>query len=398
MDILEIHPKLQHAILNPDRRLSVELRVQMDSGEVKTFTANRVQHNNSRGPFKGGIIYHPDATLDSTESLASLNTWKAAVVDVPFGGSKGGVVVDPTELSARELEKLTRKMVQGMKEVLGPWTDIPAPDIGTDERVMAWIFDEFSKHRGFSPAVVTGKPLHLHGSRGRDIATGHGVLFAAREFLKESLYTKIKDTSFAIQGFGKVGAVAAKFLHQAGGRIVAIADNKGATINEKGLDIPRLISHTLRGGSLMDYEGGGPLMTGPNFLTVPCDVLIPAAISGVINAKVAQRLQCKAIIEAANHPITMEGDMVLREKDILVCPDIYANGGGLVVSFFEWVQNLQNFQWDEEEVTRKLDRYMTDAFHQINKIAKVHKVPLRTAAFLLAVQRVADAEKHRGFD
>eukprot|EP00775_Hariotina_reticulata_P010391 gene10391-10549_t len=244
MEILEIHPKLQEAILNPDKKLSVELRVPMDNGEVEVFMAHRVQHNNSRGPFKGGFKYHPEASLDDVESLASLNTWKTAAMDVPFGGAKGGVVVDPTNLSARELEKLTRKLVQSMKEVLGPWTDIPAPDIGTDERVMAWIFDEFSKHKGFSPAVVTGKPLHLHGSRGRDTATGRGVLYAAREFLKSSLYTKVQDCSFVIQGFGKVGGWTARFLHEAGGRVVAVSDSKGATLNEKGLDIPRLQGRT----------------------------------------------------------------------------------------------------------------------------------------------------------
>uniref|UniRef100_A0A383WAP6 Glutamate dehydrogenase n=1 Tax=Tetradesmus obliquus TaxID=3088 RepID=A0A383WAP6_TETOB len=398
MEILEIGPDLQDVVLNADKKLSVQLRVPMDSGEVEIFMAHRVQHNNSRGPFKGGFKYHPEASLDDVESLANLNTWKTAVMDVPFGGAKGGVMVDPAALSARELEKLTRKLVQGMKEVLGPWTDIPAPDIGTDERVMAWVFDEFSKHKGFSPAVVTGKPLHLHGSHGRDTATGRGVLYAAREFLKASLYTNVRDTSFVIQGFGKVGGWAARFLHEAGGRIIAVADSRGATYNEKGLDIPRLTGHMARGGTLTEYEGGGPILSGPNFLTLPCDVLIPAALGGVINAKMAERLQCKAIIEAANAPTTMDGDKVLRERGIPVLPDIYANGGGVVVSFFEWVQNLQNFQWDDEEVSRKLDRHMTDAYHQINTLATDHKVPLRVAAYVLAVKRVADAERHRGFD
>eukprot|EP00879_Flechtneria_rotunda_P003623 GHRR01003860.1.p1 GENE.GHRR01003860.1~~GHRR01003860.1.p1 ORF type:complete len:417 (+),score=105.87 GHRR01003860.1:112-1362(+) len=356
MEILDIHPNLQHAILNSDRRLSVELRVPMDNGEVEIFMAHRVQHNNSRGPFKGGFKYHLEASLEDVEGLASLNTWKTAVMDVPFGGAKGGVMCDSNALSTRELEKVTRKLVQGMKEVLGPWTDIPAPDIGTDERVMAWIFDEFSKHKGFSPAVVTGKPLHLHGSRGRDTATGRGVLFAAREFLKSSLFAKVQDTDFVIQGFGKVGGWAARFLHEAGGKVIAVADSKGATYNEQGLDIPKLNTHMAKGGTLQSFKGGEAIPTGPDFLTIPCDILVPAALGGVINADVAHRLQCKGIIEAANAPTTLEGDKVLRGRGIPVLPDIYANGGGVVVSFFEWVQNLQNFQWDDEEVTRRLDR------------------------------------------
>ncbi|KAF8059750.1 pyrC [Scenedesmus sp. PABB004] len=376
MELLDIHPQLQQAILNPDKRLSVELRVPMDSGEVEIFMAHRVQHNNSRGPFKGGFKYHPEASLDDVESLASLNTWKTAVMDVPFGGAKGGVMVDPAALSARELEKLTRKLVQVMKEVLGPHTDVPAPDIGTDERVMAWIFDEFSKHRGFSPAVVTGKPLHLHGSHGRDTATGRGVLFAAREFLKAALYTKVEGTSFVIQGFGKPRR-----------------DDQ-----REGARHPTPHSARVARGSLTDYDGGGPLLTGPNFLTLPCDVLVPAALGGVITHKVAERLQCKAVIEAANAPTTQAGDAVLRARGIPVLPDVYANGGGVVVSFLEWVQNTQQIQWDEDEVVRRLDRYMTDAFHTVNRLAEDHKVPMRTAAFLLAAKRVADAERHRGFD
>jgi len=398
MEILDIHPGLQNVILQPDRRVTVELMVPMDDGEVNLFTAHRVQHNNSRGPFKGGFKYHSEVDLPDIEQLAAINTWKTAIMDVPFGGAKGGVSMDPAKLSPRELEKVTRKLVQGLKSVLGPWTDIPAPDIGTDERVMAWIFDEYSKYRGFSPAVVTGKPLHLHGSRGRDSAAGKGVLFGTREFLKECLYTKVQDCTFVIQGFGKVGSWTARMLHEAGGRVIAIADARGATFNEKGLDISRLIGHTSRGGQLLDYEGGAPLPSNPNFLTLPCDVLIPAALGGVLTDKVAERVQCKAVVEAANAATTLAGDAVLRSRGIPVLPDIYANGGGVVVSFFEWVQNLQNFQWDDEDIERKLDRYMTDAFAHMYKVAEMHKVPLRVAGFLVAVERVAQAEKHRGFD
>ncbi|GBF99966.1 glutamate dehydrogenase [Raphidocelis subcapitata] len=393
MDLVDLSPGLRRAILNPDRKLSVELLVPMDDGGVEIFMAHRVQHNNSRGPFKGGFKFHPSADLEDTEGLASINTWKSAVVNVPFGGAKGGVAVDPSLLSSRELEKLTRKLVGGMHRILGAHTDIPGPDIGTDERVMAWIFDEYSKYEGYSPAV----PLHLHGSLGRDGAAGAGAVMGLREFLKRDLLTSINKSTFVVQGFGKVGSSVARHIHEAGGRVVAVADVRGATFNEGGLDVPRLLAHVYRGGTLWDFEGGTPLPSDPDFLAIPCDVLVPAALGGVINARTAPRLQCKAVVEAANAPTTAEGDAILRARGIPVLPDVYANGGGIIVSFFEWVQNLQNFQWDEDEVTRRLDRYMTDAFHDMHRLAKDRGVPLRVGAYMLACSRVASAEKHRGF-
>lgn len=397
MDRVDLSPGLRQAIVNPDRKISVELMVPMDNGNVEIIMAHRVQHNNSRGPFKGGFKYHPGADLEDVAGLASINTWKSAVVNVPFGGAKGGVAVDPSLLSVRELEKLTRKLVGGMVNILGAHADIPGPDIGTDERVMAWIFDEFSKYKGFSPAVVTGKPLHLHGSLGRDGAAGTGAVMGAREFLKQDLLTTIAKSSFVVQGFGKVGSSLARHLHDHGGRVIAVADKMGATFNEAGLDVHRLLGHVYRGGSLWDYNGGTPLPSDSDFLYIPCDVLVPAALGGVINARTAPKLQCKAVIEAANAPTTFEGDAILRSRGIPVLPDVYANGGGIIVSFFEWVQNLQNFRWDEDDIDRRLDRYMTDAFHDMHRVAKDQGVPLRVGAYIMAVQRVAAAESHRGF-
>lgn len=320
-----------------------------------------------------------------------------------------------------------------MKDFFGPFKDVPAPDIGTDERIMAWIFDEYSKYKGFSPAVVTGKPQHLHGSLGRDSAGGRGVLFAAREFLRDALPAekgkqgaKIEGSTFVIQGFGKLGSAAARFLHDAGGKVIAVADARGAVLNERGLDVPALQAHAARGGMLQEFMGGGAVMgDSPSFLSLPCDVLIPAAVGGVINARTAAKLRCRAVIEAANAAVTPEGDAALRARGIPVLPDLYANAGGVVVSFAEWVQNLQNFRWEAEEIDRQLDRYMTDAWHAIRRTMAAQQQQgqggqqgqqaggggggagaagaaqggdIRLAAYTLAVQRVVDAERHRGFD
>lgn len=394
---LEYPEKLQKLLLTPNREMGVELVVQMDSGEIEVFNAYRVQHNNSRGPFKGGLRYHHQVDLDDVRSLASLMTWKTAVMDIPFGGAKGGVTVDPRRLSERELEKLTRKLVQAIKEIIGPAEDIPAPDMNTGAREMAWFFDEYSKYKGFSPGVVTGKPVHLHGSLGREAATGRGTVFAIREMLKATHAGKIQDHTFVIQGFGNVGAWAAEILTEHGGKVTAVSDAFGAIQNENGLDIKALRAHVAAGKPLAEFGGGGAIPK-EELLYMPCDVLVPAAIGGVIDKDNAARLQCKFVAEAANGPTTPEGDAILREKGIIVLPDIYTNGGGVTVSFFEWVQNLQNFKWDEDDVNRKLDRKMTDAFHKIWTIHKEKNVPLRVAAFVKALQEVTRAEIHRGFD
>ncbi|KAI8464925.1 MAG: glutamate dehydrogenase [Monoraphidium minutum] len=394
---LEYPDRLQKLLLTPNREMVVELVVQKDNGEIEVYNAYRVQHNNSRGPFKGGLRYHPDVDLDDVRSLASLMTWKTAVMDIPFGGAKGGVTVDPKKLSERELEKLTRKLVQAIKEIIGPSEDIPAPDMNTDSRIMSWVFDEYSKYKGFSPGVVTGKPVHLHGSLGRDAATGRGAVFATRELLKHMQAGKIQDQTFVIQGFGNVGSWAATILEEHGGKVKAVSDASGAILNEAGIDIKGLKAHMAAGNPLVDFSGAAPI-PAKDLLTVPCDVLMPAAIGGVITEANAGSLQCKFVVEAANGPTTPEGDFILRDRGIVVLPDIYTNAGGVTVSFFEWVQNLQNFKWEEEDVNRRLDRKMTDAFAQIWKIHTDKKVPLRVAAYIKALHEVTRAELHRGFD
>lgn len=394
---LDYPEKLQKLLLTAQREMSVELVMQMDNGEIEVFNAYRVQHSNARGPYKGGLRYHPQVDLDDVRSLASLMTWKTAVMDIPFGGAKGGVTVDPKKLSERELEKLTRKLVVAIKEIIGTYEDIPAPDMNTDAKCMAWFFDEYSKYKGFSPGVVTGKPVYLHGSLGREAATGRGVVFAIRELLRHTGMGRVQGHSYVIQGFGNVGAWAAEFLHEQGGKVVAISDVAGAIKNEAGINVKALRKHVSEGKPLTAFPEAQPIPK-ETILEVPCDVLIPAAIGGVITEKNAAKLQCKVVAEAANGPTTPEGDKILRERGILVLPDIYTNGGGVTVSFFEWVQNLQNFKWEEEDVNRKLDRKMTDAFAAIWAIHKEKGLPLRTAAFVKALQRVTRAEVHRGFD
>ncbi|CAK0786719.1 hypothetical protein CVIRNUC_009933 [Coccomyxa viridis] len=318
-------------------------------------------------------------------------------MDIPFGGAKGGVTVDPKHLSERELEKLTRKLVQALKDVVGPTTDIPAPDMNTSAQVMAWFFDEYSKFSGFSPAVVTGKPVNLHGSLGREAATGRGTVFATRELLRATGAGQIADKRFVIQGFGNVGAWASEIFQEQGGKVVAVSDAFGAIYNEKGLDIKALRKHIASGTALKDFPEGEAIDPG-TILSIPCDVLVPAAIGNVINSDTAESIDAKYVVEAANGPTTPEGDAILRKRGITVLPDIYTNGGGVTVSFFEWVQNLQNFKWEEDEVNKRLDRVMTESFGHIWEIAQQKKLPLRTAAFVKALQSVTRAHLHRGFD
>ncbi|DBA97999.1 hypothetical protein WJX82_003201 [Trebouxia sp. C0006] len=394
---LEYPEKLQRLLLTPQREVLVELVITKDDGQIESFNAYRVQHDDSRGPYKGGLRYHPQVDLDDVRSLASLMTWKTAVMDIPFGGAKGGVTVDPKKLSERELEKLTRKLVQAIKDVIGPQEDIPAPDMNTDGRVMSWFFDEYTKFEGFSPAVVTGKPVQLHGSLGREAATGRGTVFATRELLKHSHAGTIANKTFVIQGFGNVGAWAAEIFHEQGGKVLAASDAFGATRNEKGLDIPALRKHLGTGAKLADFPGG-EAMDKDSVLYETCDVLVPAAIGNVITSENANKLNCQYVVEAANGPTTPNGDKILRDRGITVLPDIYTNGGGVTVSFFEWVQNLQNFRWEEEEVNRRLDKAMTDAFAAIWEVHNQKNIPLRVAAFHVALQRVTRAHVHRGFD
>ena len=395
---LKLPQRFEKMLVTPRREVSAQLVILKDNNEIATFNAYRVQHDNARGPYKGGIRYHPQCDLDDVRSLASLMTWKTAIMDIPFGGAKGGVTVDPSQLTVNELEKLTRKLVHSFRGVIGPYSDIPAPDMNTGAAEMAWFFDEYSKYMGFSPAVVTGKPVNLHGSLGRDAATGRGVFFAARNLLEHEGHGGVENKSFVIQGFGNVGSWAAKCISDHGGDIVCVSDIDGAIYNSGGIDVHALDKHISQGGKIHEFqERGTSVLPADDIFQLECDVFIPAALGGVIDTKVAKELKCKYIIEAANGPTRPEGDEILNERGIKVLPDIYANGGGVAVSYMEWVQNCQEFAWSLEEVNEKLENKMKVAFDHIWEKHKEKNVSLRTAAFMLALQKVLDARQVRGF-
>lgn len=381
-------------LITPSREIRVECTLLRDDGMVSTFTGFRIQHDSSRGPMKGGIRYHPEVDSDEVNALASLMTWKTAVVNLPYGGAKGGIACDPSHLSEAELQRLTRVFVQKLHDVIGPQSDIPAPDMGTNARTMAWIADEYSKFHGWSPGVVTGKPLELGGSLGRESATGRGVLYAAQCLFRD-LGREIRDFTYVIQGFGNVGAWAAKLIHQEGGKILAISDAGGATKNPSGLDIPALLEHSKKTGGVAGFAGGESI-PGDAVLCEPCDVLIPAALGGVLTRENAPHVRASYIVEGANHPSDPEADQIFEKRGIVVLPDIYANAGGVTVSYFEWVQNLQRFQWDEARINSELQAIMTTAYEQLRSTAKQYSCTLRTAAFALGVSRVARATELRG--
>jgi glutamate dehydrogenase (NAD(P)+) len=387
--MLDLTPNMRTMMIVPDRELRVEVAVELDSGEIGNFIGYRVQHDNARGPFKGGLRYHPTVDQDEARSLASLMTWKTAVVELPFGGAKGGINCDPRTLSRGEVERITRKFVEKIHDFIGPDKDIPAPDLGTDAQVMAWIMNEYSKFHGFHPAVVTGKPVELHGSAGREAATGFGVMIVTREALAE-LGRAIAGTTFAIQGFGNVGSHTARFLHDKGGRIIAVSDAFGAVMNKEGLDIPALERHVAAHRKVVGFSGGEPA-TNEQLLTMPVDALIPAALGGVFDAPLAEAVQAKLIVEGANGPTWPEADEVFRRRGIPVIPDILANAGGVVVSYFEWVQNLQHFRWTLDQVRREEETRMVEAFRKVYDLSRRKDVTMRTAAFIIGINRVGRA-------
>ena len=392
--VLGLDEKEATYLRTPARELKVECNVRMDDGSVGTFIGFRVQHDNSRGPYKGGLRYHPTVDIDHTRALASLMTWKTAVVGVPFGGAKGGISVDPYSLSKVELERLTRKFTQGIRELIGEKLDIPAPDVNTNAQVMAWLMDEYSKFEGFCPGVVTGKPVGLFGSEGREEATGRGVVIATEEYLKTQ-GKSLAGSTVVVQGFGNVGSNAARIFHEAGAKVVAFGDHTRSFYDEKGLDVPAAVAHVAEHRLLEKLEG--PTIDSSELLTRPCDVLVPAALGGVLTAEVAKELQTKLVVEGANGPTTPEGDQVLNDRGIAVLPDIYANAGGVTVSYFEWAQNIQQFAWDYDRVKDELDKVMRRAFGHLAATAKKHSVDLRTAAFVLAIERVKYASDMRGY-
>jgi len=382
-------------IKEPRRATIVKLPVQMDNGSFRVFTGYRVQHSIIRGPAKGGIRYHPDVTLDEVTALAAWMTWKCAVVGIPFGGGKGGIQCDPTKMSQAELERLTRRYVADLIDVIGPDSDVPAPDVNTNEQTMAWIMDTYSMHaRHTVTAVVTGKPLALGGSAGRREATGRGVLFVVREAAKR-IGLDLKGAKVVVQGFGNVGSVAADLLVKDGAMVIAASDVGGGVQNPAGLDIPALIAHVSKTKSVVGFPGSTPV-DGKAILEIPCDILVPAALENQITHANAGKVKARIIAEGANGPTTHQADKILNKAGVLVIPDILCNSGGVTVSYFEWVQDRMGFFWRESEVNDRLEHIMVNAFQDVAQMADVHKVSFRVAAFMLAIKRVVDAIQLRG--
>ncbi|MGE0058267.1 MAG: Glu/Leu/Phe/Val dehydrogenase [Dehalococcoidia bacterium] len=399
VEMMEIKPGLAQVLATPRRELTVNFPVRMDDGSVRVFTGYRVQHNDARGPMKGGLRYSKLVSLDEVKALAMWMTWKTAVVDLPYGGAKGGVIVDPKELSDAELERVTRRYASEISIIVGPSEDIPAPDMGTDGRIMAWFMDTYSMGVGHSvPGVVTGKPLEIGGSKGRVEATGRGVLYVTQEACKVR-GLDLNGATVAVQGFGNVGSVAARLLAQAGAKVVAVSDSVGGVYNANGLDVEAIYADRKAGGLIGEHEQSEfahSHVTNAELLTLPVDILIPAALEGQITDKNARDIQAKMIIEAANGPTTDAADRILEERGIYVVPDILANAGGVVVSYFEWVQDLQSFFWEESEVNSRLQRIMVNAFASIAALSQARSLSMRDAAYIVALQRVIDAITARG--
>jgi glutamate dehydrogenase (NAD(P)+) len=378
----------------PFREVTVEVPVRSDDGKLLVFRGYRVQHNGVRGPKKGGIRYHPHVDLNDVRGMAAVMTWKTAVMNIPFGGAKGGVNCDPSKMSTRELERLTRKFISRIMFMLGPYRDIPAPDMNTDPQVMAWIMDEYSSKEGYTPSVVTGKPLDLGGCPGRIQATGRGVVFVMEEVEKHSKLP-LKGARVAIQGFGNVGSNCALYLEKAGCKIIAVADIMGGVYNSRGLNIKRLTAHSREAGSVIGFNNGDDL-TNDELIELDCDYLVPAALGGVIHEGNADRIKAKVVVEAANCPTTHHADEILMDRGITVVPDIVVNAGGVIVSYFEWVQNLQQFAWSLNRVNKELAHLIKKGYKEIHQLAQRKKISLRMAAYMIGIDRVATAEKLRG--
>jgi glutamate dehydrogenase (NAD(P)+) len=379
----------------PSRSMVVSLPVMMDDGRWEVFTGYRVQHNVARGPAKGGIRYHPGVTFDEVKALSAWMTWKCAVVDVPFGGGKGGIICDPSTMSPGELERLTRRYIAEIMDIIGPNRDVPAPDAGTNAQTMAWVLDTYSMHvRQTENAVVTGKPLGIGGSLGRNEATGRGVLIVAREAMQR-LGKPLAGATVAVQGFGNVGSQSARLLHEAGARVVAVSDVHGAIKNERGLDIHALMKHVAETKGVSGFKGG-EAMDMAELLLMPVDILVPAALENQITEENAPKIRAKVIVEGANGPTTPDADPILLDNGVLVVPDILANAGGVTVSYFEWVQDLMHFFWDEIDINEKLEKTMVRAFNAVQAKCDEQNCDYRLGAYLLAVARVAEATQIRG--
>jgi glutamate dehydrogenase (NAD(P)+) len=393
---MHIDPSMQDVLRAPMRELTVNFPVQMDDRRIRIFTGYRVQHNVARGPAKGGIRYHPSVSLDEVRALAMWMTWKCAVANLPYGGAKGGVTVDPSSLSLGELERLTRRYATEISVIIGPVEDIPAPDMGTDARIMAWIMDTYSMNVGHSvPGIVTGKPISIGGTRGRVDATGRGILYITQAAVGD-LDMDLRECTVAVQGFGNVGSVSARLLSEAGAKIVAVSDLSGALYDPAGLDWQYLSGIKNSGKFLTVADTTHQHLTNSELLELPVDILVPAAMENQITSRNAGRIQARLVVEGANGPITPDADKILASVNTTVVPDILANSGGVVVSYFEWVQDIQSFFWEEDEVNSRLHRIMTRSYSEVREITRAENVTLREAAYMLAIRRVADAVQTRG--
>jgi glutamate dehydrogenase (NAD(P)+) len=396
--LIGIEPAMQELLKVPFRTVGVEVPVRMDDGRLEVYRGYRIQHSGARGPCKGGVRYHPEADEEEVLGLATTMTWKTALLDIPFGGAKGGVQVKARDLSQRELEAVTRQFTRRIALLLGPYRDIPAPDMNTNQQVMAWMLDEYSAKNGYTPAAVTGKPISLGGSLGREEATGRGVMLTMRDYSRDS-GIPIKDGTVVIQGFGNVGAHLALFLHEMGAKIIGVSDVYGGIHNDGGLDVPALFEHTYQQRKpVAEFAGGDVLANADEDIwKISCDWLVPAALGSVITKeKNASDIDCKVVVEAANSPTTPIGDKILEARGIQVLPDFLVNAGGVVVSYFEWTQNLQQEPWTLEQVNRGLETKMAKAYKAVRDLAETKGVPWRTSALAIALQRVADAEYLRG--
>ena len=394
-DGLGLEEEVRLLLRMPYRELHVEVPLRMDDGSVRVFTGYRVQHSGARGPYKGGVRYHPEADLDEVRTLSALMTWKCALSDLPFGGAKGGVQCDPAAMSEDERNRLTRRYTQNISHIIGINRDVPAPDMGTNAQTMAWMMDAYGQLHGHTPGIVTGKPVELGGSPGREAATGRGVVMLLDAYCRDQ-GREPGETTLAIQGNGNVGSWTARLARRAGFPIVAISDQFGGVCNAQGLDLEALERHVQQGGALTVFPGGDRI-TNEELLTLPCAALIPAAIGDVITDANCDQIRAGLIVEAANHPLSARADAVLEERGVPIVPDILANAGGVIVSYFEWVQNIQQFRWEESRVNSESGRILLNAYRSVRDVARERELTLRRAAYRIAVERVAQAIRLRGF-
>ena len=393
--LIRLDSGMHEFLKTPKRILTVSVPVKMDNGRVKVFVGHRVQHNDARGPFKGGIRYHPAVTLDEVKALASWMTWKCAIADIPYGGGKGGIVCDPHKMSLGEMERMTRRYAFGISDIIGPYVDIPAPDVYTTPREMGWIMDTYSALKGqINPGVITGKPIPIGGSEGRGEATGKGVVFCIREGAKK-VGIKLKGADVAIQGFGNAGTFAAQFMDEMGATVIAASDSKGGVLNKRGINSNKLIEYKAKSKKVAGFPGTKQI-TNKELLELDCDILIPAAYENQITKENVSNVKAKLIAEAANGPTTPEADTILFKKNKLVIPDILANSGGVTVSYYEWLQNLSRDYWDHDTVKNRLEKNIVRSFNDVYKTAKEYKVDMRKGSMVLAVNRVVEAVKDRG--